>query len=156
VKRYYLTLSRLSLAVILLQAFTFLYCGFGVEKINRRIDQAIANLSEGPTVIPVLKPAFREAARQLARFQELNREHAWLLHGIVAGGLVHIGVCYSLYIHFLRMGYTWTKLCLHANNLSLVFPLPAPANLFWLLAYVIGTRVYKHYCIASGFHEPCS
>ena len=105
-KRYYLTLSRLSLAVILLQAFTFLYCGFGVEKINRRIDQAIANLSEGPTVIPVLKRAFREAARQLARFQELNWEHAWLLHGIVAGGLVHIGVCYSLYIHFLRISYT--------------------------------------------------
>jgi len=156
VKRYYLTLSRLSLAVILLQVFIFLHSGFSVEKINRRIDQAIANLSERPTLIPALKPASREAAWQLARIQGLNRKHSWLLHGIIAGGLVHIGVCYSLYIHFLRMGYTWTKLCLHANNLSLVFPLPSPANFLWLISYVIGTRVYKHYCAASAFHESCT
>jgi hypothetical protein len=156
VKRYYLTLSRLSLAVIMLQAFTFLYCGFNVEKINRRIDQAVAKLSGRATAVPVLEAAYREGSHRLARFQSLNREHKWLLQGIVMGGLLHVGICYSLYIHFLRMGYTWTKLCLHANNLSLAIPLPSPANLLWLLSYVIGTRIYKHYCVACGFHEPCT
>lgn len=155
-KRYYLTLSRLSLAVILLQAFTFLYCGFRVEKINRRIDQAVTNLSERATAVPVLETAYREGAHRLARFQQLNREHQWLLQAIVLGGLLHVGICYSLYIHFLRTGYTWTKLCLHMNNLFLALPLPSPANLLWLLSYVIGTRLYKHYCVASGFHEPCT
>jgi len=156
VKRYYLTLSRLSLAVIVLQAFTFLYSGFNVEKINRRIDRAITSLPGRAAGVPVLEPAFHEAARQLAALQELNREHNWLLCGIVVGGLVHVGVCYSLYIHFLRLGYTWTKLCLHANNLCLAFPLPSPANLLWLVSYVVGTRCYKHYCVVSGFHEPGS
>jgi hypothetical protein len=156
VKRYYLTLSRLSLAVIVLQAFSFLYSGFNVEKINRRIDRAIANLSEHPAVVPVLKSALQEAASQLVRFQQLNREHHWVLQGIVIGGALHVGICYSLYIHFLRMGFTWTKLCLHANNLSLALPLPSPANLLWLLSYVVGTRLYKHYCVASSFHETCS
>lgn len=155
-KRYYLTLSRLSLAVIVLQAFSFLYSGFNVEKINRRIDRAIANLSEHPAVVPVLKSALQEAASQLVRFQQLNREHHWVLQGIVIGGALHVGICYSLYIHFLRMGFTWTKLCLHANNLSLALPLPSPANLLWLLSYVVGTRLYKHYCVASSFHETCS
>ncbi len=155
-KRYYLTLSRLSLAVIVLQAVTFLYSGFVVEKINRRIDRVIANLSGHTAVVPVFNSVVQEAASQLARFQQLNREHHWLLQGIVIGGTLHVGVCYSLYIHFLRMGFTWTKLCLHANNMCLALPLPAPANLLWLLSYVIGTRLYKHYCVASSFHETCS
>ncbi len=155
-KRYYLTLSRLSLAVIALQAFIFLYSGFNVEKINRRIDQGIANLSQRATAAPVLKAAFEAALGQLARFQELNRENDWLLRGIVVGGLLHVSVCYSLYIHFVRMGYTWTKVCLHANNLSLAVPLPPPANLLWLLSYALGTRLYKHYCVASDFHAPCT
>lgn len=152
-KRYYLTLSRLSLAVILLQALTFLYCGFNVEKINRGLDQAVVNLSQRATAVPVLEAVYQEAARQLARIQQLNREHKWLLHGILMGGLLHVGLCYSLYIHFLRMGYTWTKICLHANNMSVALPLPSPANLLWLLSYIIGTRVYKHYRVASGFRE---
>lgn len=155
-KRYYLTLSRLSLAVIVLQAFTFLYSGFNIEKINRRIDRAIANLSGHTAVVPVFNSALHEAASQLARFQELNRENHWVLQGIVVGGALHVGICYSLYIHFLRMGFTWTKFCLHANNLSLALPLPSPASVLWLLSYVIGTRLYKHYCVASGLHEPCS
>ena len=140
----------------MLQAFTFLYCGFNVEKINRRIDQVVANLSERATAVPVLEAAYREGAHRLARFQQLNREHNWLLQGIVMGGLLHVGICYSLYIHFLRMGYTGTKFCLHANNLSLAIPLPSPVNLLWLLSYVIGTRIYKHYCVARGSHEPCT
>lgn len=155
-KRYYLTLSRLSLAVIVLQTFIFFYSGFNVEKINRRIDGAIASLSEQATLIPVLSSALQEAARELARGQQLNREHHWLLQVIVIGGALHFGICYSLYIHFLRMGFTWTKLCLHANNASMALLLPSPANLLWLLSCVIGTRLWKHYCVASGFHEPCS
>ena len=137
----------------MLQAFTFLYCGFSVEKINRRIDQAVANLSERTSVVAVLETAYREGSHQLARFQQLNREHQWLLQAIVIGGLLHVGICYSLCIHFLRMGYTWTKICLHANNMSVALPLPSPANLLWLLSYIIGTRVYKHYCVATGFRE---
>lgn len=155
-KRYYLTLSRLSLAVILLQAFTFLYCGFNVEKINRRIDRAIQRLAETTRRTPVLAVASEETANLLARIQELNRERGWLLRGIILGGSLHVAVCYSLYIHFLRMGYSWTKLFLHANNLTAVaMLLPSPANFLWLLAYIIGTRVYKHFCVASGFHRNC-
>lgn len=142
--------------MIVLQTFIFFYSGFNVEKINRRIDRAIANLSEHPAVVPVLKSALQEAASQLARFQQLNREHHWVLQGIVIGGALHVGICYSLYIHFLRMGFTWTKLCLHANNLSIALPLPSPANLLWLISYVIGTRLWKHYCVASSLHESCS
>ena len=155
-KRYYLTLSRLSLAVILLQAFTFFYCGFKVEKINRRIDRAILNLSHPANQSAVFILVRGEVGRQLARFQALNREQNWLLRGIILGGSIHVAVCYSLYIHFLRMGHTWTKLFLHANNLSVTLALPSPANLLWLFAYVIGTRIYKHVCIASGFRESCA
>lgn len=155
-KRYYLTLSRLSLAVILLQAFTFFYCGFNVEKINRRVDRAILNLSHRLVGSPVLDIAYGEVTGQLKRFQQLNREHKWLFRGIVLGGSLHVAVCYSLYIHFLRMGYTWTKFLLHANNLSVALPMPAPANFLWLFAYIIGTRIYKHFCVTSGFHESCT
>lgn len=154
-KRYYLTLSRLSLAVILLQAFTFLYCGFNVEKINRRIDGAIQHLAETTRRTPVLDVVSAEAAVVLARFQELNRERGWLLRSIILGGSLHVAVCYSLYIHFLRMGYTWTKVLLHANNLMVALPMPSPANLLWPLAYIIGTRLYKHFCVASAFHHDC-
>ncbi|ODU24618.1 MAG: hypothetical protein ABS95_01655 [Verrucomicrobia bacterium SCN 57-15] len=154
-KRYYLTLSRLSLAVIVLQAFTFLYCGFNVEKINRRIDRVIQHLAETTRRTPILDIAAGETAGLLARFQKLNRERGWLLGGIILGGSLHVAVCYSLYIHFLRMGYTWTKLFLHANNLTAALLLPSPANLLWLLAYIIGTRVYKHFCVASGFRRNC-
>lgn len=154
-KRYYLTLSRLSLAVILLQAFTLLYFGFNVEKINRRIDRAIQHLANTTRRTPVLDVASAEAAVVLARFQELNRERAWLLRRIILGGSLHVAVCYSLYIHFLRMGYTWTKVLLHANNLMVALPMPSPANLLWPLAYIIGTRLYKHFCVASGFRHDC-
>lgn len=152
-KRYYLTLSRLSLAVIVLQAFTFLYCGFKVENINRRIDRAILNLSQPASPFPVLDLAREAAAGPLARLQRLNRERNWLLRAIILGGLLHVAVCYSLYLHFVRMGYTWTKVCLHVNNLSFTPVLSFPANLFWLLAYIVGTRIYKHVCLASGFSE---
>jgi hypothetical protein len=46
VKRYYLILSRLSLAVIILQALIFLHSGLKVEKFNRRIDQLVLDLSQ--------------------------------------------------------------------------------------------------------------
>ncbi len=154
-KRYYLTLSRLSLAVILLQAFTLLYFGFNVEKINQRIDRAIQHLAETTRRTPVLAVASEETADLLARFQKLNRERGWLLRGIILGGSLHVAVCYSLYIHFLRMGYTWTKVLLHANNLVVALPMPSPVNFLWPLAYIIGTRLYKHFCVASAFHRSC-
>ena len=156
VKRYYLILSRLSLAVIILQALIFLHSGLNVGKFNRRIDQLVLDLSQKRPADPALEPLYREAGAQLAQLQQHNREHQWLLKAILLGGLLHVGVCYSLYIHFLRMGFTWTKICLHANNVFTSLLLPSPAGLVWMLAYIIGTRVYKHCCVAFAFSKPCA
>ena len=156
VKRYYLILSRLSLAVIILQALIFLHSGLNVGKFNRRIDQLVLDLSQKRPADPALEPLYREARARLAQLQQHNREHQWLLKAILLGGLLHVGVCYSLYIHFLRMGFTWTKICLHANNVFTSLLLPSPAGLVWMLAYIIGTRVYKHCCVAFAFSKPCA
>ena len=156
VKRYYLILSRLSLAVIILQALFFLHSGLNVEKFNRRIDQMVTELSRQTSSSPAAASLYREVGAQMARHQQHNREHKWLLKAILLAGLLHVGICYSLYIHFLRMGYSWTKICLHANNLSLGLLLPSPTGLAWMLAYVIGTRLYKHCCVAFSFATPCS
>lgn len=156
VKRYYLILSRLSLAVIILQALIFLHSGLNVGKFNRRIDQLVLDLSQKRPADPALEPLYREAGARLAQLQQHNREHKWLLKAILLGGLLHVGVCYSLYIHFLRMGFTWTKICLHANNVFTSLLLPSPAGLVWMLAYIIGTRVYKHCCVAFAFSKPCA
>jgi hypothetical protein len=156
VKRYYLILSRLSLAVIILQALIFLHSGLNVGKFNQRIDQTVLDLSQKRPADPVLEPLYREAGARLAQLQQHNREHQWLLKAILLGGLLHVGVCYSLYIHFLRMGFTWTKICLHANNVFTSLLLPSPAGLVWMLAYIIGTRVYKHCCVAFAFSKPCA
>jgi hypothetical protein len=156
VKRYYLILSRLSLAVIILQALIFLHSGLNVGKFNRRIDQMVLDLSQKRPADPALEPLYREAGARLAQLQQHNREHKWLLKAILLGGLLHVGVCYSLYIHFLRMGFTWTKICLHANNVFTSLLLPSPAGLVWMLAYIIGTRVYKHCCVAFAFSKPCA
>jgi len=156
VKRYYLILSRLSLAVIILQALIFLHSGLNVGKFNQRIDQLVLDLSQKRPADPALEPLYREAGARLAQLQQHNREHQWLLKAILLGGLLHVGVCYSLYIHFLRMGFTWTKICLHANNVFTSLLLPSPAGLVWMLAYIIGTRVYKHCCVAFAFSKPCA
>jgi hypothetical protein len=156
VKRYYLILSRLSLAVIILQSLIFLHSGLNVGKFNRRIDQMVLDLSQKRPADPALEPLYREAGARLAQLQQHNREHQWLLKAILLGGLLHVGVCYSLYIHFLRMGFTWTKICLHANNVFTSLLLPSPAGLVWMLAYIIGTRVYKHCCVAFAFSKPCA
>ena len=156
VKRYYLILSRLSLAVIILQALIFLHSGLNVGKFNRRIDQLVLDLSQKRPADPALEPLYREAGARLAQLQQHNREHQWLLKAILLGGLLHVGVCYSLYIHFLRMGFTWTKIFLHANNVFTSLLLPSPAGLVWMLAYIIGTRVYKHCCVAFAFSKPCA
>ncbi len=156
VKRYYLILSRLSLAVIILQALNCLHSGLKVEKFNRRIDQLVLDLSQKTLSDSALEPLYREAGERLAQLQQHNREHHWLLKAILLGGLLHVGVCYSLYIHFLRMGFTWTKICLHANNVLVSLLLPSPAGLAWTLAYIIGTRVYKHCCVAFTFSKPCT
>ena len=155
VKRYYLILSRLSLAVIILQALIFLHSGLNVGKFNQRIDQLVLDLSQKRPADPAMEPLYREAGARLAQLQQHNREHQWLLKAILLGGLLHVGVCYSLYIHFLRMGFTWTKICLHANNVFTSLLLPSPAGLVWMLAYIIGTRVYKHCCVAFAFSKPC-
>ena len=156
VKRYYLILSRLSLAVIILQALIFLHSGLNVEKFNRRIDQMVSELSRRTPSSPSAASLCREVGAQLAQLQQHNREHKWLLKAILLVGSLHVGICYSLYIHFLRMGYSWTKICLHANNLSLGLLLPSPAGLVWLFSYVVGTRLYKHCCVAFSFAKPCS
>jgi hypothetical protein len=156
VKRYYLILSRLSLAVIILQALIFLHSGLNVGKFNQRIDQTVLDLSQKRPADPALEPLYREAGARLAQLQQHNREHQWLLKAILLGGLLHVGVCYSLYIHFLRMGFTWTKIFLHANNLFISLRLPSPAGLAWMLAYIIGTRVYKHCCVAFTVSTPCT
>ena len=147
VKRYYLMLSRLSLGVILLQAFIFLHSGLNVENFNRRIDGIVSDLSRKPGSNPALEGLCREAGAQLAQIQQQNREHGWLLKAIILGGVLHVGICYSLYIHFLRMGYSWTKVCLHANNLFLTLLLPSPAGFAWMLIYR---------CIVLAFSQPCA
>ena len=155
VKRYYLILSRLSLAIIILQALFFLHSGLNVEKFNRRIDQMVSDFSQQASSGSAVEPLYREVGAQLAQLQQHNREHKWLLKVILLAGSLHVGICYSLYIHFLRMGYSWTKICLHANNLSLSLLLPSPAGLVWMLAYVVGTRLYKHCSVAFSFAKPC-
>lgn len=155
VKRYYLMLSRLSLGVILLQVLIFLHCGLSTEKFNRRIDGIVSDLSGKTCSNPAFEAVCREAGARLAQIQWENREHRWLLKVILLGGVLHIGICYSLYIHFLRMGYSWTKVCLHANNLSLVLWLPSPAGFAWMLVYIVGTRAYKHRCVTLACTQPC-
>jgi hypothetical protein len=98
------------------------------RKFNRRIDQMVLDLSQKPPSDPALQPLYREAGARLAQLQQHNREHQWLLKAILLGGLLHVGVCYSLYIHFLRMGFTWTKICLHANNVFIEPPVAVPCR----------------------------
>lgn len=152
-KHYYLVLSRLSLAVIVLQTLALIHCGFRVEKFNRGIDDAIGRWSQPAATSSFLEPFRKQAAERLALFQQRNRENHWVLRGIVMGGGLHLAIAYSLYLHFLRLGCTWTKLCLHANNLSVALPLPFPGNLLWWFVYLIGTRVCKHCCLAATFSE---
>ncbi len=149
-------LSRLSLGVILLQAFIFLHSGLNVQKFNRRIDEIVSDLSRKTGSNAAFEGLCREAGAQLAQIQQQNREHGWLLKAILLGGVLHVGICYSLYIHFLRMGYSWTKVCLHTNNLFLALLLPSPAGLAWMLIYLVGTRIYKHRCIVLAFSQPCA
>ena len=43
-------------------------------------------------------------------FQRENRKHNWILWIIGGAGLLAPCGVYSLYIYFLHMGHTWTKL----------------------------------------------
>jgi hypothetical protein len=143
----------LSLAVILLQLLALFYCGFNVEKINRRIDRIAESLAQATEQNAIVSAGYGITAKEIVQFQKANREGDWLLRGLLVFGAVHLTLCYSLYIHFLRFGHLWTRLLLHANNISLGLVLPSPLNFIWVPAYLVGTRVYKHLCVAAIFQR---
>ena len=153
-KRYYWFLARLSLGIILIQACIFLYFGCNTGKINSRLKRAIAELSQKQAPSPYMQQVYTEVCREAYYFQAENAKHNWILWSIVAGGLFHVLCIYSVYIYFLRMGYGWTKWCLHLNNLIIALMLPAYSGLVWLIGYVVGTRVFKHFCLVSSIECP--
>ena len=152
-RRYYLTLSRISLGVIVLQAIFLIYSAFHTEELNVQIERVIEQQLHQSSAANQVERAVKENLyAQATTFQAANRANHWLLKAILIFGFLHLMVMYSLYIHFLRMGYSWTKLALHANNLA-VFLVTPVLLVFWVPAYVIGTRIYKHRCVATGFVE---
>jgi hypothetical protein len=90
-----------------------------MPKVNTVIDQTLESLHNKPAPVWALQQAYDAVYGELYSFQEANKQHNWLLLAVVLTGVIQLAISYSLYIHFLRMGYSWTKLCLHLNNLSL-------------------------------------
>lgn len=149
-RAYYFALSRLSLGVIILQAIICIYFGANVEKINTKLDVLIGNIQQ-PRLPAPLQSVLLNVTQQLRTIQQKNKEHGWLLISVITLGLIHICCAYSLYIYFLYMGYTWTKIALHLNNLLLAVVFPLHFGLTWVVAYVVGTRLFKHLCVIKSF-----
>ena len=149
-RSYYFAISRLSLGIIILQAAAILYLASSTEKINSRIEQALVSLSSHPAPSRFLQNMSDSFYNSIYSFQRENQKHNWILWIIGGAGLLHLSVVYSLYICFLRMGHTWTKLCLHLNNLSIAAILPTGVGGLWFVGYILGTRMLKHFCLASS------
>ena len=149
-RSYYFAISRLSLGIIILQAAAILYLASSTEKINSRIEQALVSLSSHPAPSRFLQNMSDSFYNSIYSFQRENQKHNWILWIIGGAGLLHLSVVYSLYICFLRMGHTWTKLCLHLNNLSIAAILPTGVGGLWFVGYMLGTRMLKHFCVASS------
>lgn len=146
-----MVISKISLAIICCQAIFFLYCGVFHEKFNQRIDTVIAAVEQTP-VDSFLLPIKRDITQKLNTVQRLNREHNAVLKGIIILGLLQTAIAYSLYIHFLRMGYSWTKVALHLNNLG-TGVLLGSWGMLWVILYVVATRILKHYYVSREFSE---
>ncbi len=155
-RQYYFAISRLSLGIIILQALVFIYFAANTEKINRRIEASIVALDSRPVPSSCLQPMYDSLLQEAYDFQLENARHNWIFWIIAGCGFVHLTCVYSLYIYFLRMGHSWTKLLLHLNNLSMATILPAGLGLVWCLGYIAGTRFVKHFCVVSSFQKEAS
>lgn len=152
-RKYYWFLARTSLTVIVIQAVFFVLLCFSMPKVNKTIDATLESLHTQPAPVWALQQFYDTAYVELYRFQEANKQHAWLLFAIIMVGVVQLAISYSLYIHFLRMGYTWTKVCLHLNNLSLFLLFPGIIGFAWLIIYIGATRVIKHILVARSLRK---
>lgn len=149
VRKYYWILARTSLVVILIQMVVLAVLCANVRKINSFIDKEIAVIQANHAPLQELQPWYDKVENTLTSFQQANKQHNWLLLIAITGAIIHLSIVYSLYIYFLRMGYTWTKAFLHLNNISLALFLPGIFAFGWFILYVVGTRVIKHYCVVS-------
>ena len=152
-KKYYLFLSRISLGVIILQAILFLTLGLSAERLNKYLDNSIMLVADKTRHSPELREALRPLVSQLSSLQEMNRSNKLLQKLIFGIGFIHVMVCYSIYIYFLRTGYSWPKWTLHLNNLSLCTIMIGLASVIWILGYIIGTRVLKHIFLVKATSE---
>ena len=150
-KRYYFFLSRVSLGIIIIQAFAFLLIGFNTGSLDRRLDLEIRKVQGNPPSNDFLRQAYGTYVDKLVQIQNLNKSNKLLEKLILGVGLVYIAIFYSLYLYFLRMGYSWTKWFLHLNNLTIAIILPATISVIWLVGYIIGTRLLKHFFIVKDF-----
>jgi hypothetical protein len=153
--------------MIVLQAAVLIYLSASTPKINHKLDQVLVFMGGKPAPSQYLQPVWEQVYSTIYSFQELNVLHHWLFWLVGGIGFFYLCCFYSLYIHFLRMGHSWTKLLLHLNNLTPVVLLPVvlwlngPAfkslhpsiGILWVLGYVAGTRVFKHFCVTSSFAE---
>ena len=98
----------------------------------------------------MLQPAFNRLYQTLYNFQMENQRHNWIFWTIAGCGFLHVICLYSFYIYFLRMGHTWTKLLLHLNNMSMALVLPGGLGFTWVVGYIIGTRLVKHFCVVAS------
>ena len=155
-RQYYFAISRLSLGIIILQALVFICVAANAEKINRRIEASIVALASRPAPNSSLQPICDRLLRKAYDFQMESERHNWVFWIIAICGFVHVTCVYSLYLCFLSWGHSWTKLLLHLNNLSVTMILPAGAGLVWFLGYIAGTRLVKHFCVASSFQRRAS
>jgi hypothetical protein len=124
-----------------------------MPKVNTVIDQTLESLHNKPAPVWALQQAYDAVYGELYSFQEANKQHNWLLLAVVLTGVIQLAISYSLYIHFLRMGYSWTKLCLHLNNLSLFILFTGIFGVAWLIIYIVTTRVVKHILVARSLSE---
>jgi hypothetical protein len=155
-RQYYFAISRLSLGVIILQALIFIYFACNTAKINQRIENTILAESMHPAPVSRLQPAFNRLYQTLYNFQMENQRHNWIFWTITGCGFLHVICLYSFYIYFLRMGHTWTKLLLHLNNMSMALVLPGGLGFTWVVGYIIGTRLVKHFCVVASMKSSSS
>ena len=155
-RSYYMAISRLSLGIIILQAAVIIYFAASTDTINGKIEEGIVSLSSHPAPTRFLQHMSDNVLNNMYNFQLENRKHHWILWIILGAGLFHLACVYSLYIYFLHMGHTWTKLFLHLNNASIATFLPTGVGLLWFTGYIVGTRVLKHLCVVSSFKKGAS
>ena len=141
------------MGIIIIQALAFLLIGFNTGSLDRRLDTEIRKVQANPPTNDLLRQGYSLYVEKLVQMQELNKTNKLLEKVILGVGLVYVAIFYSLYLYFLRMGYSWTKWFLHLNNLTIALVLPASISVIWLVGYIIGTRLLKHFFILKDFEH---